>query len=148
MANEPIDEKAVFNSARGMASQEERLAYLQQACAQDAKALRRILDLLRIYDQEKSFLESPAAVLGATVAESLTETPLTVIGPYTLLKQLGEGGMGAVWMAQQTEPVKRLVAVKLIKAGMDSRQVIARFEAERQALALMDHPNIARVLDA
>ena len=69
-------------------------------------------------------------------------------GPYKLIEQIGEGGMGSVWMAQQTEPVKRLVAVKLIKAGMDSRQVIARFEAERQALALMDHPNIARVLDA
>ena len=70
-----------------------------------------------------------------------------MIGPYKLIEQIGEGGMGSVWMAQQTEPVKRLVAVKLIKAGMDSRQVIARFEAERQALALMDHPNIARVLD-
>ena len=70
-----------------------------------------------------------------------------MIGPYKLIEQIGEGGMGSVWMAQQTEPVKRLVAVKLIKAGMDSRQIIARFEAERQALALMDHPNIARVLD-
>src|SRR5213078_1567197 len=68
--------------------------------------------------------------------------------PYKLIEQIGEGGMGTVWMAQQTEPIKRLVAVKLIKAGMDSRQVIARFEAERQALALMDHANIARVLDA
>src|SRR5205823_5350494 len=74
--------------------------------------------------------------------------PGTVVGPYKLLEQIGEGGMGTVWMAQQTEPVKRVVALKLIKAGMDSKQVIARFEAERQALALMDHPNIARVLDA
>src|SRR5437773_8419567 len=71
-----------------------------------------------------------------------------MMGPYKLIQQIGEGGMGTVWMAQQTEPVKRLVAVKLIKAGMDSRQVIARFEAERQALALMDHANIARVLEA
>src|SRR5207302_2352731 len=69
-------------------------------------------------------------------------------GRYKLLEAIGEGGMGAVWMAQQTEPVKRLVAVKLIKAGMDSKSVLARFEAERQALALMDHPNIAKVLDA
>src|SRR5262249_10190860 len=76
------------------------------------------------------------------------EFPGLVIGPYKLIEQIGEGGMGTVWMAQQTEPVKRLVAVKLIKAGMDSKQVIARFEAERQALALMDHPKIARVLDA
>jgi serine/threonine protein kinase len=76
-----------------------------------------------------------------------TAGPGTVIGPYKLIQPIGEGGMCSVWMAQQTQPVKRLVAVKLIKAGMDSRQVIARFEAERQALALMDHPNIARVLD-
>src|SRR5262249_53898214 len=80
--------------------------------------------------------------------EKAAEAPDTVIGPYKLLEQIGEGGMGTVWMAQQTEPVKRLVAVKLIRAGMDSRQVIARFEAERQALALMDHAHIARVLDA
>src|SRR5262249_3916854 len=78
----------------------------------------------------------------------LCERPGTVIGPYKLIEQIGEGGMGAVWMAHQTEPVKRLVAVKLIKAGMDSRQVLARFDAERQALALMDHPNIPKVLDA
>jgi serine/threonine protein kinase/Tfp pilus assembly protein PilF len=76
------------------------------------------------------------------------ESSGTLIGPYKLLEAIGEGGMGSVWMAQQTEPVKRLVAVKLIKAGMDSKQVIARFEAERQALALMDHANIAKVLDA
>src|SRR5262245_21525679 len=147
MTNEPIDEKAVFNSARGMTSQDERMAFLQKACAQDADALRRILDLLRIYDQEKSFLEFPPAVLGATVDEPLTEKPGTVIGPYRLLKQVGEGGMGTVYLAQQTEPVKRLVALKVIKPGMDSHQVIARFEQERQALAMMDHPNIARVLD-
>jgi serine/threonine protein kinase len=83
----------------------------------------------------------------APVAEPLRETTGTVIGPYKLIEQIGEGGMGAVWMAQQTQPVKRVVALKLIKAGMDSKEVIARFEAERQALALMDHANIARVLD-
>ena len=71
-----------------------------------------------------------------------------IAGRYKLLESLGQGGMGAVFMAQQTEPVKRLVALKLIKLGMDSRQILARFEAERQALALMDHPNIAKVLDA
>src|SRR5262249_11861516 len=75
------------------------------------------------------------------------EQPGAMIGPYKLLEQIGEGGMGTVYMAQQTEPVQRIVALKIIKPGMDSRQVIARFEAERQALALMDHPNIARVLD-
>src|SRR5262249_47935573 len=87
---------------------------------------------------------APAAAAGGTPAEG----PGTLVGAYKLLEPIGEGGMGTVWMAQQTEPVKRLVALKLIKAGMDSRQVIARFEAERQALALMDHANIARVLDA
>ncbi|MFL5241267.1 MAG: protein kinase domain-containing protein, partial [Gemmataceae bacterium] len=148
MTNEHFDEKSVFNCARGMATPHERMAYLQAACAQNPDALQRILDLLRVYDQEKSFLESPPIGVSATADEPVAERPGTVIGPYKLLEQIGEGGMGTVWMAQQTEPVKRLVALKLIKAGMDSRQVIARFEAERQALALMDHPNIARVLDA
>ena len=111
--------------------------------------------LLRLYEGAGSFLENPAAETAATGAfpdaagaAASPEVPGALIGPYKLVEEIGEGGMGTVWMAQQTEPVKRLVAVKLIKAGMDSRQVIARFEAERQALALMDHPNIARVLDA
>src|SRR5262249_24487305 len=76
------------------------------------------------------------------------EEPGHLLGPYKLVQQLGEGGMGTVWMAEQNEPVRRLVALKVIKPGMDSQQVLARFEAERQALALMDHPNIARVFDA
>ena len=80
--------------------------------------------------------------------QQVSEQPGTVIGPYKLLQQIGEGGMGTVYMAEQTRPVQRKVALKVIKPGMDTRQVIARFEAERQALALMDHPNIARVLDA
>ena len=105
--------------------------------------------LLRAQGAAGSFLESQAPSPAMTVDEQpVGEGPGTVIGPYKLVQQIGEGGMGTVWMAEQTEPVKRLVALKLIKAGMDSRQVIARFEAERQALALMDHPNIARVLDA
>ena len=83
-----------------------------------------------------------------TLDQPITEKPGTQIGPYKLLQQLGEGGMGVVYMAEQKEPVKRRVALKIIKPGMDTRQVIARFEAERQALAMMDHPNIAKVLDA
>src|SRR5207247_8302740 len=79
--------------------------------------------------------------------EPIAERPGSTIGPYKLLQQIGEGGMGVVYMAEQTEPVRRKVALKIIKPGMDSAQVIARFEAERQALALMDHQNIARVLD-
>ncbi len=82
------------------------------------------------------------------IDQPIREAPGTVIGPYKLLEQIGEGGMGIVYMAEQTQPVRRKVALKIIKPGMDTRQVIARFEAERQALALMDHPNIARVLDA
>src|SRR5262249_40543157 len=107
-----------------------------------------VQDLLRAYEEQASFLESPPPVgVASTIDAPASESPGTVIGPYKLLEQIGEGGMGIVWMAQQAEPVRRLVAAKLIKAGMDSKQVIARFEAERQALALMDHPNIARVLD-
>ena len=86
--------------------------------------------------------------LTATEIHPITERPGTVIGPYKLLQQIGEGGMGVVFMAEQTEPIQRTVALKIIKPGMDTRQVIARFEAERQALAMMDHPNIAKVLDA
>src|SRR5262249_21179273 len=99
--------------------------------------------LLRSHRHEDSFLQPEV-----TIDEPAAERPGAVVGPYKLLEPIGEGGMGAVWMAQQTEPVRRLVAVKLIRAGMDSKQVIARFGAERQALALMDHPNIAKVLDA
>jgi eukaryotic-like serine/threonine-protein kinase len=147
MAHELIDEKAVFNQARGIASSDERLAYLQQACAGNAETLRRILDLLRVYDQEKSFLESPPVAPSVTMDEPVTETPGTMIGAYKLLERIGEGGFGVVYMAEQTEPVRRKVALKVLKAGMDTRQVVARFEAERQALAIMDHPNIAKVHD-
>src|SRR5206468_11793020 len=90
----------------------------------------------------------PRSTLVATVDEPVTERPGTVIGPYKLLQEIGEGGMGTVWMAEQMQPVQRKVALKIIKAGLDSRHVLARFEAERQALALMDHPHIARVFDA
>src|SRR5262249_51105903 len=91
----------------------------------------------------------PAADAARTATHHPADAPgLVLAGRYKLVEPIGEGGMGTVWMAQQVEPVKRAVAVKLIKAGMDSRAVLARFEAERQALALMDHPNIAKVLDA
>jgi serine/threonine protein kinase len=123
---------------------EGRETYLQDACGDDHELHRRVSALLQAQAEIGSFHEAPAH----TVDQPSTESPGTVIGPYKLIQQIGEGGMGTVWMAQQTEPVKRLVAVKLIKAGMDSGQVLARFEAERQALALMDHPNIAKVLDA
>ena len=127
----------------------DRAVYLDAACGTDAKLRDQVEALLRSHEEAGSLLEQPLFQSGPTVDHpSAAEQPGAVIGPYKLIEQIGEGGMGTVWMAQQTEPVKRLVAVKLIKAGMDSRQVIARFEAERQALALMDHANIARVLDA
>src|SRR5204862_4489320 len=105
-------------------------------------------ELLRVYEQERSFLEASPVARGATVEAPCTERPGSDIGPYKLMEQIGEGGMGLVFVAEQQHPVRRKVAVKVIKPGMDTREVIARFEAERQALALMDHPNIARVFDA
>ena len=106
--------------------------------------------LLRAHQSGGSLLDEPAlpAEPDPTVAHVVSERPGTVIGPYKLLQQIGQGGMGVVFLAEQTQPVRRRVALKIIKPGMDTRQVIARFEAERQALAIMDHPNIARVLDA
>src|SRR5438876_5073325 len=147
--NKPSPLDAIFFAALEKSSHQERADYLDEACAGDPGCRRRVDKMLAAQAQAGSFLESPAAGPGRTTdLQTVAELPGTVIGRYKLLEQIGEGGMGTVWMAQQTEPVKRLVAVKLIKAGMDSRQVIARFEAERQALALMDHANIARVLDA
>src|SRR5437899_12061015 len=107
----------------------------------------RIDQLLQARSKAEGFLESPAPALTTTVDEPITERPGTVIGPYKLLEQIGEGGFGLVFMAEQQHPIRRKVALKILKPGMDTRQVIARFEAERQALALMDHPNIAKVLE-
>src|SRR5262249_32611114 len=120
------------------------------ACGHDAELRARVEALLRAHIHAGGFL---AATEGSNdrerkADEAPSERPGTIIGPYKLLQQIGEGGMGTVYMAEQTEPVQRKAALKIIKPGMDSKQVIARFEAERQALALMDHPNIAKVLDA
>jgi serine/threonine protein kinase/tetratricopeptide (TPR) repeat protein len=142
-----MDEASIFLEALKKSAPNERAAFLDQACGGN-EALRHSVELLlKAHDKAGGFLAPPSSPDGATVNQPGSETAGMVIGPYKLIEPIGEGGMGTVWMAQQTEPVKRLVAVKLIKAGMDSKQVIARFEAERQALALMDHPNIARVLD-
>ena len=108
--------------------------------------MHRLGELLRVYEEEKSFLEASPVADAATIDTPIAESPGTFIGPYKLLEQIGEGGFGLVFMAEQQQPVRRKVALKILKPGMDTRQVIARFEAERQALALMDHPNIARVL--
>ncbi|HMF16099.1 MAG TPA: tetratricopeptide repeat protein, partial [Gemmataceae bacterium] len=140
----------LFLKALELPTEAERQEYLDGVCAGDA-ALRAEVDaLLQANAGAGGFLESPASGsnLPATIQEPIREQHGTMIGQYKLMEQIGEGGMGTVWMAQQTEPVKRVVALKLIKPGMDSKQIIARFEAERQALAIMDHANIARVLDA
>src|SRR3954468_658589 len=143
-----MSEEEIFHQALARTDPEQRAAYLEQACGGDAALRASVEALLRADIGATGFMERTAPDVDATLDVPIGERPGTVIGPYKLIEQIGEGGMGTVWMAQQTEPVKRLVAVKLIKAGMDSRQVIARFEAERQALALMDHANIARVLEA
>src|SRR5262245_46742651 len=144
--NPPQVDEVIDEALRRPAGQD-RARYLDAVCGGDLELRRRVERLLRAVSEAGSFLEAPARDPSPTVDQPTTESPGTVVGPYKLLEQIGEGGMGTVWMAQQTDPVKRLVAVKLIKAGMDSKQVISRFEAERQALALMDHPNIAKVLD-
>ena len=128
---------------------EERRRFVEQACGDDEELKERLRELIDNYFRAGSFLESPAAGFANTIDLTVSpEGPGTMVGPYKLLQQIGEGGMGTVYMAEQTQPVQRKVALKLMRSGLDSRQVLARFEAERQALALMDHPNIAKVLDA
>jgi WD40 repeat protein/serine/threonine protein kinase len=140
--------ESLFLAAMEKASHAERSAYLDEACAGDADLRRRVQRLLDAQQNVGSFLQAPAAGLAGTVADPrISERPGSVIGPYELMEQIGEGGFGLVFVAEQHEPVRRKVALKIIKPGMDSGEVIARFEAERQALALMDHPNIARIFD-
>ncbi|MBA3480374.1 MAG: serine/threonine protein kinase, partial [Pirellulales bacterium] len=146
-ANNPAI-KELFFGALDSQSPEELVAYLDEACSEDRELRSRVEHLLRLHQGGGNFLG------GASPADASIDLPLiaervgTIIGPYKLLQQIGEGGFGVVFMAEQTRPVRRKVALKIIKPGMDTKQVIARFEAERQALALMDHPNIARVFDA
>src|SRR5918993_783040 len=142
--NEKANE--MFLRAIDIESDEERASFLADACAADSDLRVSVETLLNAHRAAGTFLASPAA--SDLDAPLLFTPPGTVIGRYRLLEPIGEGGYGTVFMAEQTTPVQRKVALKIIKAGMDTKQVIARFEAERQALALMDHPNIARVLDA
>jgi serine/threonine protein kinase/Flp pilus assembly protein TadD len=149
MVEEPKNEEAIFNAAIQIEGCKEREAYLAEACGGDEKLRADVKALLKAHDAEGSFLESPPPGIDSTLdAGPLTEAPGMSIGRYKLLQMIGEGGFGVVYMAEQQEPIVRKVALKIIKLGMDTKQVIARFEAERQALAMMDHPNIARVLDA
>jgi serine/threonine protein kinase len=144
-----MTEEDVFIQALEMPPAE-RPAFLGQACGDDCALRRRVEVLLAAHDNPGSFLAGQVGPLPVTTGlqPPLHEGAGGYIGPYKLLQQIGEGGMGTVYMAEQTEPVQRRVALKIIKPSLDSRSIIARFEAERQALALMDHPNIARVLDA
>jgi eukaryotic-like serine/threonine-protein kinase len=159
----PRTVEAIFHAVLALPPAE-RFASIAQACANDQQLRRRVEALLLAHEASQAFLpEQPSATSGAGLTELAAaaaagegrlepppnlEQPGEKIGPYKLLEKIGEGGCGVVYMAEQREPIKRRVALKIIKLGMDTRQVIARFEAERQALALMDHPNIAKVLDA
>ncbi len=127
----------------------EQTVYLDAVCGGDVDIREEVESLLQLESGLGSFLETTVDDLGITLDSlSIMEGPGTIIGRYQLLERIGEGGMAVVYMAQQAQPIRRNVAFKIIKLGMDTRQVITRFEAERQALALMDHPNIAKVLDA
>src|SRR5690242_1810524 len=139
---------AIFDAAIELPL-EERAAYVQQACAGDEALRQRVEALLRANESAGTFMGTLAVNLdhGVPAAKSANQTG-DKIGRYKLLQKIGEGGCGMVYMAEQEEPVRRRVALKIIKLGMDTKSVIARFEAERQALALMDHPNIAKVFDA
>jgi serine/threonine protein kinase/Flp pilus assembly protein TadD len=142
-----MNEREIFIGALQEESVAAQQAYLENACGSNAELRRRVEGLLRDREKAADFLHSPAPMLVATVDDPMRERPGTVIGPYKLMEEIGEGGMGLVFVAEQQQPIRRKVALKVIKPGMDSRQVIARFEAERQALAMMDHPNIAKVHD-
>ncbi|HRZ46470.1 MAG TPA: protein kinase [Candidatus Paceibacterota bacterium] len=142
-------EKEIFNDALELTPAEARHAYVREACAGDEELRQRVEALLEAAGTATGFLpHRPDVPATEVLAEPVAEGPRTAIGRYTLLESIGEGGFGVVYMAEQREPVRRRVALKIIKAGMDTQQVIGRFEAERQALALMEHPNIARVFDA
>ncbi len=145
-----MTEREIFLEALELPTPESRAAYLQAACGGDALLHRKVEELLKEHDSNDSLLAGSAleGVRDAEARPPASEAPAQMIGRYKLLEKIGEGGFGEVWMAEQREPVKRRVALKIIKLGMDSRQVVARFEAERQALAMMDHPNIAKIFDA
>jgi serine/threonine protein kinase len=144
MSHEHQREVAIFDAALQLPA-DQREAYLHRTCGDDLELLQRVRSLLDVNEAQTDFLTSDAT---AVVSPALSEKPGDRIGPYKLLQVIGEGGCGVVYMAEQDKPIHRRVALKIIKLGMDTKQVIARFEAERQALALMDHPNIAKVHDA
>jgi ankyrin repeat protein/serine/threonine protein kinase len=152
MNNQPPSPETLLAAALDISGAAERRAYLDRACGGDAALRAEVESLLAANSAAGEFLLRPAAIGAGAAQETvsmlqLTEKAGTRIGRYKLLEQIGEGGFGVVWMAEQEEPVRRRVALKVIKLGMDTKEVVARFEAERQALAMMDHPHIASVFD-
>jgi len=149
---EPISQRAkeIFVSLVDGVPEEQWNQRADEACQGDELLRQRVGALLSAHADPDSRLDPPAVDLTLALQKTglSLEKPGATIGPYKLLQQVGEGGMGVVYMAEQTEPVQRRVALKIIKPGMDTRQVIARFEADRQAVAMMDHPGIAKVFDA
>lgn len=149
MTNAPTDIKSIFADALEKGTADERRAYLNVACRGNAELRKQVEALLTAHEEADDVPDAPIVGPALTPGDlPLTEGPGTVIDRYKLLEKIGEGGMAVVYMAGQERPIRRKVALKIIKLGMDTRQVIARFEAERQALAMMDHPNIAKVHDA
>ena len=148
MSNADQNERDIFVAAHQLQSDDEREEYLQKVCADRPEFLERIRTLLKASSVEDGFWETSG--LATTIAPDdvgATEDTGVVIGRYKLLERIGEGGMAVVYMAEQERPVQRKVALKILKLGMDTENIIARFEAERQALALMDHPHIAKIFD-
>jgi len=147
MADPPVDEEAVFLAALEIKTYAGRMAYVEQACAGNVELHSRVLKLLKSHDESQGPFDAAPPGLQPTNITHQCSAAGDQIGPYKLLEQIGEGGFGIVYMADQQAPVRRRVALKIVKPGMDTKQVLARFKAELQALSLMDHPNIARVLD-
>src|SRR6516165_8346953 len=149
-----MSEQELFVEAFQIADPTSRERFLDRACEADPALRQRLAGLMAALKRAGEFLQEPAAaactagVASGFRPEDAHDGPGTVIGPYKLLEQIGEGGFGVVFMAEQQHPVRRKVALKVLKPGLESKQVVARFEAERQALALMDHPHIAHVFDA
>ncbi len=142
-------EELIFLDALELDSDADRHEFLKNKCGNDNQLRNRVEELLQFHQRSDNILDDTS---GGFLRHDLVEVDSlgvgSQVGPYKLLQEIGAGGMGVVYMAEQSQPVRRKVAVKIIKLGMDTRNVIARFEAERQALAMMDHPNITKVFDA
>jgi hypothetical protein len=148
MNQQKPDEREIFYEALEYRTSAQVAAYLDAACCGNARVRAKVESLLRAHHDARSFMTSEESGVNRTADSPLVIQPGTVFGPYKLREQIGEGGFGVVYVAEQDKPIRRKVALKVIKPGMDTKDVIARFEAERQALALMDHPNVAKVYDA